>query len=340
MKRGAFSRRRLMQWSAGAALAVAAPAWARESTQKVEVAARAIANFQIGSTGTRFGPLEFNGGLEMSSTSRDFGGLSSFRFLQPGAEFIGVADTGFWFFGKLEHDVAGRPSGMADFSMQQFVDKSGKAISEKWEVDAESIAVRDGYAVVGFERRHRISLFKIDRDAMQGPIRDLDFLIPARELRQNRGFEAISYAPLDGPLKGALVAVTEKSLDKQGNVFAAILDGPQKGVFSVKKNDRYDITDSAFLPNGDLLLLERAFSMATGVGMRLRRLPVASLVKGAQAVDGSVLFEADMRYQIDNLEAMDVWRRADGATMVSLISDDNHSILQRNLYLEFILHDD
>jgi len=26
--------------------------------------------------------------------------------------------------------------------------------------------------------------------------------------------------------------------------------------------------------------------------------------------------------------------------MVSLISDDNHSILQRNLYLEFILHQD
>jgi len=26
--------------------------------------------------------------------------------------------------------------------------------------------------------------------------------------------------------------------------------------------------------------------------------------------------------------------------MVSLVSDDNHSILQRNLYLEFILHQD
>jgi hypothetical protein len=37
---------------------------------------------------------------------------------------------------------------------------------------------------------------------------------------------------------------------------------------------------------------------------------------------------------------MDVWQRSDGALMVSLMSDDNHSILQRNLYLEFILHDD
>ena len=53
-----------------------------------------------------------------------------------------------------------------------------------------------------------------------------------------------------------------------------------------------------------------------------------------------MLFEADMSYQIDNMEGLDVWTRADGALIVSLISDDNHSILQRNLYLEFVLHED
>ena len=45
-----------------------------------------------------------------------------------------------------------------------------------------------------------------------------------------------------------------------------------------------------------------------------------------------------MSYQIDNMEGIDAWTRADGQVMVSLISDDNHSILQRNLYLEFALH--
>ena len=47
-----------------------------------------------------------------------------------------------------------------------------------------------------------------------------------------------------------------------------------------------------------------------------------------------------MGYQIDNMEGLDVWRAHDGMLMVSLVSDDNHSMLQRNLYLEFILHDD
>jgi hypothetical protein len=44
-----------------------------------------------------------------------------------------------------------------------------------------------------------------------------------------------------------------------------------------------------------------------------------------------------MSYQIDNMEGMDVWRRDDGALMVSIVSDDNQSLLQRNLYLEFRL---
>src|SRR5690606_40945914 len=101
----------------------------------------------------------------------------------------------------------------------------------------------------------------------------------------------------------------------------------------------FDITDGAFLPDGDLLLLERSFSIATGVRMRLRRILAAGIAPGAVA-DGPVLMQADMAYQIDNMEGMDVWTRADGALMVSLMSDDNHSILQRNLYLEFILHED
>src|SRR5690606_7459521 len=155
-----------------------------------------------------------------------------------------------------------------------------------------------------------------------------------------RGFETVAYSDPAGPLEGALVIISEKSLDKAGNNLAAILDGPRKGVFTVKRDGpSFDVTDGAFLPNGDLLILERSFSMATGVRMRLRRLDGNSITAGA-VVDGPVLMQADMGYQIDNMEGLDVWRRQDGALMVSLIADDNRSILQRNLYLEFRLHED
>jgi hypothetical protein len=309
------------------------------SVEPIEISARPITRFHIGHDEKQFGPLEFVGGLEMTSPSRDFGALSAFRFLKAGSDFIGVADTGFWFFGTVVHDADKRPAGIQNFHMQQMVDETGQPIDKKWEVDAEGLAVKGGIATVGFERNQRVAQFNIDPDDMKAPFKQLDFLVPARELRQNRGFETVTHANPYGQHGGGLVVVSEKSLDKAGNIFAAIIEGPHKGVFTVKRNGDFDITDGAFLPDGDLLLLERSFSMANGVKMRLRRIYGESVEKGAVA-DGPVLMEADMGYQIDNMEGLDVWTRDDGALMVSLVSDDNHSILQRNLYLEFILHED
>lgn len=333
--------RRLFLLACGLAAAfLASPSAVRAEPAKVEtfaVSARPIRNFQLGSTESRFGPLEFVGGLELNSGSWDFGALSGFRFLDPGARFVGVTDTGFWYFGAIERDAEGRPSGVAGFSMQQMVDSNGDIIGEKWTTDAEGLAVRDGIATVGFERAHRLSEFRLTPDDMKGPLRDLDFVVPAYELRRNRGFETVVHSPADSAHAGARIVVSEKSLDRKGDIFGAVIEGPTKGIFTVARSDGFDITDGAFLPGGDLLLLERSYSVARGVAIRLKRIAGDAIRKGHRA-DGAVLLEANMGYQIDNMEGLDVWRRADGATMVSLISDDNHSILQRNLYLEFRLH--
>ncbi|RUU59178.1 esterase-like activity of phytase family protein [Mesorhizobium sp. M2C.T.Ca.TU.002.02.1.1] len=336
-----FSGRRARRTLFACVLTCASPAIAAPGTpvEIVEISARPISQFHTGHDETRFGPLEFVGGLEMTSPARDFGALSAFRFLKPGGDFIGVADTGFWFFGTITHDAGKRPSGVSNFRMQQMVDASGRPIDRKWEVDAEGLAVKDGIATVGFERDQRVAQFKIDPDNMKAPVRQIDYLVPAEELRQNRGFETVTHADPYGQHEGGLVVVSERSLDKAGNVYAAVIEGPHKGVFTVRRDGGFDITDGAFLPDGDLLLLERSFSIARGVKMRLRRIYGESVEKGAVA-DGPVLMEADMGYQIDNMEGLDVWTRDDGALMVSLVSDDNHSILQRNLYLEFILHQD
>lgn len=302
----------------------------------MEISAYPIASFKIGSDETRFGPFEFIGGLELTSRARDFGSLSAFRFQKPGTDFIGVADTGFWFFGRVLRDEQGRPTGFADFHMEPMPDRTGGAAEEKWDIDAEGLAVKDGIATVGFERDHRIAQYRINPQAMGPAFGEIDFLVPAWELRRNRGFETVAHAPPYGWHRGGLVVISERSLDKARNIFAAIVEGPNKGIFTVRRSGKFDITDGAFLPDGDLLLLERSFSMASGVAMRLRRIPGESIAAGVVA-DGPVLLEADMGYQIDNMEGLDVWQREDGATMVSIISDDNHSILQRNLYLEFHL---
>lgn len=297
-----------------------------------------IRNFRIGSDETRFGSLTFVGGMELRSSLNHFGSMSGFRFLDGGHQFMGVTDTGFWFFGAIDRNAEGHPSGMSDFWMQPMVDAKGRPISEKWYKDAEALAVRGDEATAGFEREHRISTFRVRPREMAAETGQIDFLVPKYELRRNKGFETIAYAPENSPLRGARVAISERSIDRQGNIFAAVLEGPRKGIFKVIRHGLFDITGGTFLANGDLLLLERSFTMAEGVKMRLRRIDTASIAEG-RTVDGEILLDADLNYQIDNMEGFDSWIDEDGRQRISMVSDDNHSILQRNLYLEFILSD-
>jgi len=304
----------------------------------IPIRARTIENFKVGSNHKRFGSLEFVGGLELVSSSNSLGAMSSIRVSADRQHFLGVMDTGFWYAGRIIRDNQGVPTGIDDFSVGPILGAAGTGGNEKWLVDAESLDIRGGDVFVGFERDHRIDVYPAENPAESRPVRSIPILIPKRELRSNRGLEMISAAPVDGPLKGALVAVSEKSLNAAGNIFAAVLEGPRKGIFYVKRQPPFDVTDGDFLPNGDLLLLERRFSIASGVGMRIRRIK-GDDIKPGQTVDGEVLIDTDFGYQIDNMEGLDVTIGADGNTYLTLISDDNHSILQRNLLLEFRLVD-
>ncbi len=318
-----------------------------EAPFPVAVESRPIANFQLGSDETRFGALEFAGGFEMRSSERAFGQLSALRFLTPGRDFVGVADHGYWFFGRILRDDKGAPRGVEHFRMQAMADAAGRALDQKRMADAEGLEVKDGVATVSFERNARLVEYALDPDGpgangMADARRDIDFVIPRHELRNNQGLETVARAPRDGPLAGARVVVAERSLDQNGDIFAAVVEGPGKGVFKVRRRDGFDVTDGVFLPEGvfggDLVLLERRLSLASGVAMRVRRIDGAAVKPGA-LVDGEVLMQADLAYRIDNMEGLDAWVRQDGATVLSIVSDDNQSFLQRTLYLEFVVRE-
>jgi hypothetical protein len=50
-----------------------------------------------------------------------------------------------------------------------------------------------------------------------------------------------------------------------------------------------------------------------------------------------MVIEADLGYEIDNMEGLSVHRNAGGETVLTLISDDNFSNIQRTLLLQFAL---
>ena len=106
--------------------------------------------------------------------------------------------------------------------------------------------------------------------------------------------------------------------------------------FSVKRSDDFDISDCAVLPPGDLLLLERRFSLprASACACGAFRSPRSSRARWSTV---QLLVEADMAYQIDNMEGLGVHRTAEGATVLTLVSDDNFSPIQRTLLLQFTL---
>lgn len=280
--------------------------------------------------------LTFVGGVELSSPEPLFGAFSSIRFRDQ-QSFVGVFDTGYWIEGRILRDAGGRLAGLEAVRLAPLLDASGRESASKFHVDAESLALDGDRAYVGFEQRHRVLSY--------APLSDLGKALPSAPiafpfdldiLHSNGGFESLVIAPQGSEIAGALVAISEKSFDDNGNIYAAIVGGPLAGEFRVRPRDNFEITDAAYLPDGDLLLLERRFSIATGVGMRLRRIEGASIRPDA-VVDGEILFEANYRSQIDNMEGLDVLPEPDGSVRLIVVSDDNHSILQRTLMLEFRL---
>lgn len=315
-----------------------APSEMAASTLDVEVRSKPIAAFSTKSSQKRFGQLEFVGGLIFTSPEPLFGAISSIRFQPDGKDFIAVLDTGHWMSGQVERNADGVLSGLSHVKIDPILDETGNEARRKRDMDAEGLALRGDTAFVSFEQFPRIGVFSTKNLAAATPTSKVPHLLPDQELRRNAGMETLVLSPASSPLQGALVTVTEASVDTRGNLYAAVLDGPRKGLFFVAKDPSFSVTDGAFLENGDLLLLERRFNLAEGVGMRLRRISADTIKPGA-VVDGPILLEADLSHQIDNMEGLDVVKGADGSTRLIFVSDDNHSFLQRSLMLEFKLID-
>ncbi|WP_064697536.1 esterase-like activity of phytase family protein [Rhizobium aegyptiacum] len=305
---------------------------------EIPVISRQITDFRIGSSETKFGSLEFLGGLEMVSSRALFGSLSSIRFREDQKHFIVVLDTGQWLTGSIERDAKGGLSGLSGVEIIPMKNRAGRRLEGKGHMDAEGLAFDGDRILVSFEQAHRVDVYPDPGFAESRAIATLPILIPRKMLDDNRGIETITVAPASSPLRGGVVVVSERGLDSESNRMAAILSGPLKGLFSIARDGSFDVTDGAFLPDGDLLLLERRFNMAEGIGMRLRRIKGADIRPGA-VVTGELLLEGNFNSQIDNMEGLDAFQAADGTTHIILVSDDNHSILQRNLMLEFRLSD-
>ncbi|MGB6350554.1 MAG: esterase-like activity of phytase family protein [Pseudolabrys sp.] len=284
---------------------------------------------------TRFGDLEFRGGLVLTSKNPAFGGISAIRVEPDGEHFLSITDKGSWLRGRIVYQD-GRPVGITDAEMAPILGADGKPLAARGWYDVESLAERDGMLYIGIERVEQIVRFDYRRDGLRARGEPIAVPPDFKTFAFNKSLECLAAPPQGSPLANELIAITERSLDRAGNLRSFVLGSGGVARFSVKRTDDFDVSDCTVLPPADLLLLERRYSPARGVAMRIRRIPLTEIKAGA-LVDGRPMIEADLGYQIDNMEGIGVHRSARDETILTLVSDDNFSIIQRNLLLQFAL---
>ena len=274
-------------------------------------------------------------GSLLTSRFPGFGGLSGLRLDAKGERFISLSDKGAWFTGRIVYQ--GREMiGLDDVEAAPMLGPDGRPITARGWFDSESIALDGPLVYIGLERVNQVLRFDFSKGFTRSRGEVVALPPAARKLPFNKGLEALVFVPKGLPLAGTLIAMSERGLDANGNLIAFLVGGPTPGQFSVRRTENFDISDAVLLPSGELLVLERKFSLLDGVGIRIRRIALKSVAPGA-VVDGPAIFDADLGNEIDNMEGIDAHVTPEGETVLTMVSDDNFSMIQRTLLLQFTL---
>ncbi|ESR24112.1 esterase-like activity of phytase family protein [Lutibaculum baratangense] len=306
----------------------------------VEVSSTAFTAFEPGSDAEIFGALRFIGGLQLDSRDDRFGGLSGLEISADGRDLLMVTDTGNMIQARLEEE-AGRPARLVDVEAWPLVGADGRRLGGKHGSDAEALRrAPDGKRVlVGFERDNRVLSYEASPEGRVTEPRLVPVPDAVRDLPHNQGLEALAVAPPGTPRPGLTVMFGEAERG-DGRLHGWVLDaqGRELGTIYAEASDDFSATDAVFTDEGDLILLERRYKPLFGVAMRIRRFAEASIEPGA-VLAGDTLITARMNYVVDNMEGIAFHRDEEGRAILTVVSDDNFNILQRNLLLRFEIVD-
>lgn len=318
-----------------AAMAGLVPAAAVE----VSVSASPITQFKEAGIDGQVDRLIFRGGIALVSQDDTFGGLSGLTMTGPDQHVVFVSDRGNFVSGQLAYDDAGRLLSLIGITIEPMRNSGGEVLPRQYARDAESVDTiyRNGEPVavrVGFEHLTRVADFALTDGRPGGPAREVAIPDWLTDLRTNESLESVCIAPPASPIAGSTLLLTEEALDEDGNHRGWLLGQTDKGPIAYANSPVVNPTECAFLPNGDLLVLERGVSMLSFV-MALRRVPAAEVRPGNLMV-GELLLSASGG-SIDNMESMTVHTAPDGELRILIGSDNNFNDWQRTLLLEFAL---
>lgn len=279
------------------------------------------------------GRLIFRGGISMTANSRNFGGWSDLVVSPDNRTLTSISDTGPWFTATIQRDAKGNLIGLGPGMIGPMHDLTGRVLISKEWADAEGMAsLPDGSWLVSFERHHRIWHFP----TLDGTPTAINLPPGFDKQPENGGVETLTVLR-----DGRLVAISEEYSLRRNTLVGWIGKpvGPDRyswDMFEYMKIPNFNPTSIRELPDGSLVVLERAFDFIRGIRIRVMQFPGAAL-KADAIIDAEELARLASPYAVDNLEGLAATTGEHGETLLWMIADDNFNPLQRNLLLLFEL---
>ncbi|MEO5335952.1 MAG: esterase-like activity of phytase family protein [Magnetospirillum sp. WYHS-4] len=277
---------------------------------------------------TTVGALHYRGGLVLRAPGRKFGGLSDLTVSLDGRDLTAISDAGRRLSLGLRYDVTGRLTGIGEADLSPLPGLDGRPLrDDKKEGDAEGLApAPDGGFVVSFEHRHRLWHYPAGWETPRE-------LIPPRELAlapRNSGIEALARLA-----DGRLLALTESFMTQRGVVgWVGNEETGDWATLTYETVGAFYPTGATVLPNGDVLVLERRYTLIGGPAARLVRVGRTAFQPGISIKGDEVALLAPP-LAVDNMEGLAMRRTPAGGVLLYLLSDDNFQGSQRTLLLLF-----
>jgi hypothetical protein len=273
----------------------------------------------------RIGALEPVGAYTLSSYDPAFGGFSAIALrggramlLSDGGNMVSFALRG----GRIE-----QPRGA--------VLPDGPAIGwDRRDRDSESLALDParGTAWVGYENDNQIWRYAPDLARVEGAA----WPVPMRKWTDNQGAESLVRLR-----DGRFIAIAERKPTRRLR-HAVLFSGDPTArttrttAFMFRPPDRYDPSDAAELPDGDLLVLTRRFQYPFRFTAKLVRVPRSTIRPGGVA-EGKVIATLSPPIVGENCEGLAITREH-GRTMVWITTDNDVMPWRPTYVMKFRLH--
>ncbi|VAW22934.1 hypothetical protein MNBD_ALPHA12-1728 [hydrothermal vent metagenome] len=300
------------------------------------ISATPIIKYRSVDPGSQVDKVIWRGGLVLEGPEK-FGGISGITFIDQ-TRFIMVSDRGLFVSGSLSHSDDGRPKALENVKFTPVTNSKGAPLPKNYSRDSEAITsvYRNGQPVavrVGFENLTRVADFALVNGRPAGAAREVVIPKWISAIRTNQSLESVCFASSASLIAGSTLLLLEKYIVDGANS-GWILGNRDKGPVSLTLADGFKPTDCAFLPDGDLVVLERGIGFLSFT-MQVRHIK-ADQVKAGAVMAGEVILTG-YGGDIDNMEGIGVRIAKDGSTRLVIVADNNFNSWERSLLLEFEL---